>query len=213
MTNCPESVQPNSPTTARSASSPTNPMAKNNGKMLKFSPYKGKRKALLITLLDPENIELNDTELCKKAGISRTLLYKYNAEPDFQRAVIDCTMRLYARHLPQTANRVIKDAKRGDNRAARIIHEALRLAGNNAQTVNVNVDASGQVEARTPAELLQYYEGLLADVSMEAQRIRAQIGIEQGVNRLSLPASTDTSGSDPHAIHPSDSDEDGGVDE
>lgn len=101
-------------------------------------PYKGKRRTLLNYLLNPDHGDQTVAEICRNTKVSSKTYYKYTNEPEFNKALIDESINAYARHLPQTATSVIKAAKRGDMRAAKLLHETLELVGRQAnQTVNI----------------------------------------------------------------------------
>jgi len=141
-------------------------------------PYRGKRRKLLETLFDPDNIGEPIAEICRKAGISTPLFYKYTQEPEFNQALIDGTLRLYAKHLPQTANSIIKQAKKGSIQAGKLLHEVLQLAGKgNSQTVNVGVQ-SGETTTATYAndtEALEDIEASIKELQGYAQEIKARL--------------------------------------
>lgn len=139
-------------------------------------------------LTDPENVDLNVTEVCKKAGISRTMYYNYFAEPEFRQYVKDCSLGIYIRHLPQVANKVLATAKsaiKGNDKAQRLIHEACEIAGNKVtQQVNVGVSQERQApDIQTPEELLS--------------AIRSEKSVLTELERQ-LQAHVER----PHAIHP-----------
>lgn len=103
-----------------------------------IAPYKGKRRNLIETLADAGNADLGIEETCRMAKISKPLYYKYIGEPEFQSALKAIVTRNYARFAPQVGNSVIKQAKKGNMKAADLIHRVLGYVdtGNN-QTVNI----------------------------------------------------------------------------
>ena len=108
-------------------------------------PYKGKRKALLETLADPANCEADTTTICKLAKISKESYYKYTKEKNFQDALRELSIAIYVRHLPQSVNSVVKQSKKGNINANRLIHDAIGMTGKGTvQTVNVGVSNEGQ---------------------------------------------------------------------
>jgi hypothetical protein len=123
-----------------------------------IAPYKGKRKALLLTLADPENIGLDVLAICAKAGLSRESYYKYTKDPIFQNALKELSINIYVRHLPQSVNRVIKKAKSGDMGANRLMHESTGMISKGTnQSVNVAVHDTPPATMRidTPEQLEQ----------------------------------------------------------
>ena len=156
-----------------------------------IKPYKGKRKALLQAMADPDNAGLDVLSMCNKAGISRESYYKYTKEPDFQQALKELCVNIYTRHMPQSVNSVVKLAKGGDLGANRLMHESLGFIGNkgNSQTVNVGVQA-GETTTATYAndqEALEDIETSIKELKGYAEEIRTRMDSK---NRLT------------HAIHP-----------
>lgn len=145
-----------------------------SAKTQSHNPYRGKRKALLHTMLDSDNMDLSVVDLCKKAKVSQRIYYTYTQEEKFNQALKDQVIRLYARHLPQSANRLAKLAKQGDMKALKLLHEALDLAGNRyTQTVNIaNQQAPlEELQATTPEELAL----ILNEKIQELQAMLAQV--------------------------------------
>jgi hypothetical protein len=162
-------------------------------------PYRGKRKRIIDALVDPDNIEATDLEICKIAGCSTRYLYGCFREPEFRQAVIDAGTRLYAKHYPQIANSVLKtarSAKKGNDKAQKLIHETLGQTGSRlTQTVNVGVSNEGaQViepdDIKDDNEALAIIEQERAQLDAWEQAIKAR---QAGTNRL--PG---------HGIHPQD---------
>ncbi|MHC4398039.1 MAG: hypothetical protein ACYS1A_20540 [Planctomycetota bacterium] len=105
-----------------------------------IAPYKGKRRKLLDTLASADNADDGVDDICKKAGLSRTIYYKYIDEPQFRAALKAMVERTYARYAPQIANSMVKQAKKGNIRAGDLIHKVLGfIEPGNRQSVNVAV--------------------------------------------------------------------------
>ena len=154
-----------------------------------IKPYTGKRRKLLDVLFDPDNIGDDITELCRKAKISRAIFYKYTDEPEFNKAIIEGTLKLYAKHLPQSANSLIKQAKRGNIQASKLLHQALLMVDNKG-AINIGVSVE-PTQATT-----QTYKDSQEAIEDIDKRIEELKTIRQGqVNRL-----------EGHGIHPSDKD-------
>ena len=158
-----------------------------------IAPYKGKRRKLLEALANAENADDGVDQICRKAGISRSIYYKYIDELEFRNALKSTVERTYARFAPQIANSVSKEAKKGNIRAADLIHKVLGyIESGNRQTVNVGVtNEPTQVnrEFATPADALAAIEQERLYLDQLEQRIRGQIDAPREIGEA-------------HAIHP-----------
>jgi len=156
-------------------------------------PYKGKRRKLLDHLLNPENSEKTVAETCRDVNLAVNTYYKYTKEKEFNEALIEESIRAYARHLPQTVTSVIKSAKKGNLKAAKLLHEALQLIGaGNSQTVNIaNQPDRHTVIADTPEQLLDEISRQIDDLT----RLKIQL-TGAGTKRLDTPCHTPTQSDD-----------------
>lgn len=147
-----------------------------------IAPYKGKRKALLQVMADPENIRMDTKAICEKACVSRESYYKWTKDPKFCEAIKDMSINLYVKHLPQSVNSVIKRAKTGDMSANRLMHESIgMISKGNMQTVNIanQLEPDKPVEFDNDSDALAYCDV----VDAEIKQIRAGIAARAG-NRL-----------------------------
>lgn len=153
-----------------------------------IAPYKGKRKALLLTLADPENIGLDVLAICEKAKLSRESYYKYTKEPDFRDALKDLSVNIYVRHLPQSVNRVVKKAKDGDMGANRLMHESTgMISKGGTQSVNVAVHKDDQpttLQIDTPEQLEQAIAQCQAEMQTLKELHANLVGMRAGTSRL-----------------------------
>ena len=165
----------------------------------KYSPYRGKRRRLLEVLINPDNDRLNEKQICEIAEVSKTSMWKYKREPDFQKAIDDLTARFYKICKPQVVNRVIKQAKQGDIKSQRTLLElegSLRTGGN--QTVNVATQV-------TPAEELQATtsQELAVILSEKIQELQAMLAQVQG-KRIEIDTTTSMVGHEENNINKKD---------
>ena len=155
-----------------------------------IQPYKGKRKALLETLADSDNTLLSTIDICRTAGISKESYYKYTKEENFQQALRDLSIAIYVRHLPQTVNSVVKQSKKGNINANRLIHDAIGMTGKGGPTVNVGVTTQPTHETKdydSPAEAIADIDKTIVElkayrasiVDKQADRLKGH-GIHQG---------------------------------
>ncbi len=153
-----------------------------------ISPYKGKRRTLLNYLLNPDNNDKTVAETCRDVGLATNTYYKYANEEKFNETLIAEAINAYARHLPQTATSVIKAAKGGDIRAAKLLHEALQLAGragNQSVNVGVSSDAQPQVlDIDTPEQREHALAQCYAELTTLQELIANLEAMRAGTNRI-----------------------------
>jgi len=92
--------------------------------------------ALLAVLVEPTARELNVSQICQKAGISRDSYYRLFKDPRFVAAYLDaCKVTAISAAMP-TMQSVAARAIAGDIQAAQTI---LQMSGLHVPTANVNV--------------------------------------------------------------------------
>jgi hypothetical protein len=164
-----------------------------------IAPYKGKRRKLLEVLANAECAEMDITEVCRNAGISRSIYYKYIDETSFQDALKSVVSRNYSRFSPQIANSVIKAAKKGNIKAAELTYKVMGwLDAGNKQTVNVAVssDPMQEHEYASNADALADVERTLTELQTQADILRQAIA-QENASGSRLPG---------HGIHPDKTD-------
>lgn len=172
-----------------------------------IQPYKGKRKALLQTLADPANMDLDTLSICELAKCSRESYYKYTKEPDFQSALKELSIALYVRHLPQSVNSVIRTGRRKDQsglQANRTIQEACGIVGGKGGNVvniaNMQQPTHERKDYASPQEAMADIDKTIA----ELQAYKATLIQQQESNRF-IDTHTSAQHNDSrkgHAIHP-----------
>ena len=153
-----------------------------------IAPYKGKRRKLLDTLASADNADDGVGVICRKVGLSTKTYYKYLDEPEFRDALKRCVDRAYARYAPQIATSVVKQAKKGNVRAADLIHKVLGLVETgNRQSVNVAVHKDTPpttLQIDTPEQLEQAIAHCQAEMITLQELMTNLIAMRTGTGRL-----------------------------
>lgn len=138
---------------------------------------KGKKRKLLNIMLDLASSELPVMEICRQADISTKSFYKYVNDEKFNNELKRLSIQAFTRHLPQTTTAIIKQAKRGNIPASKLMLEALELVGRGTtQTVNVGITQDDKpMEFKNDEERIAYAD----QVERELVAFRASIGLKR----------------------------------
>jgi len=112
-------------------------------------------KRLLAVMLLPESVDMQKTEICKLAGVSRELYYKSITDDKFVAAQNKWLRKLYGGVAPRLMHRLIDQAmnkidqwgNRGDWKAIDRVLEILKFIEPKGESININVTIE-QVEQK-----------------------------------------------------------------
>ena len=94
--------------------------------MPKWTPTVPQKK-LLVTLMQPENRHLNIQDLCKKAGVSRTVYYKGFDNPYFADEYKRLSLTLITQAVGPILQSAIREAKMGSFNHTKLLLEMENL--------------------------------------------------------------------------------------
>lgn len=84
-------------------------------------------KKLLNVMLNPENVTLNVTEVCAKAGVSRDLYYTAIGKEGFRKIMPDLSRQLVSGSILQVVQAFVREAKKGSFPHGKTILEMAEL--------------------------------------------------------------------------------------
>lgn len=118
------------------------------------------QEKLLSVLQDEENLSLSVSEICKKAGISRTSYYRFLKDRDFLCALREGGIQTIYGALLQTINSVVKRAKEGSFPHQKLLIEVAslqvkaRTEESSATNTNIEYEAAQEI-AKLPDDKRQ----------------------------------------------------------
>jgi len=119
----------------------------------KYKPTHAEAK-LLKELLDPNNLELNVSDTCAKAGVNRNVYYEATKKPGFNNLIKDLTLELLKSRVSkiiETSYKVAKTEKGYNDR--KLLLTMANIYSDKVESLNTNHNLNDDVTELTDEEL------------------------------------------------------------